>query len=328
MYTVALTVGDTLQGAPVKTQTIRHYLHAAVDFIQKVGTRRDNPMIDPTTGKTFRPIEDCLTDFQKWETMPDRKSPLTKKMIKDLIIFTKDHHIDSKARAFVDWCIVGIHMGYRGCEWLSTHKPKHATDFPRVRDHPDKPIYQVLLDDMILIGSNGARVPDELTHPVDDLRGTQIKVRFQKNKQNGQIVSQARNTEDPDLCVTRAVQRIKQRAARLGLCGDDPASCYKSNPGSKRPSFFYTRLVVELLESMALRTYKIDNLIDSRLSYTPHSFRIGGCVVLHAAGADTNDIQTRLRWRSDKFKNYLRDLPQIAINHVKMFNIADVDSWA
>ena len=54
---------------------------------------------------------------------------------------------------------------------------------------------------------------------------------------------------------------------------------------------------------------------DEIKKWTSHSLRVGACVLMHLANATTLDIQFRLRWKSDCFKIYLRDLQGIAICH-------------
>ena len=114
----------------------------------------------------------------------------------------------------------------------------------------------------------------------------------------------------------------------MGLQGHEPASAYRANNGSKKPSFFYSSLIKTLLKATAKRTYKSDDLVADGLLFTGHSLRVGAAVILHAARDDAKDIKSRLRWKSDSFMMYLRDMPQIAINHVRMINMADVESWA
>jgi hypothetical protein len=43
--------------------------------------------------------------------------------------------------------------------------------------------------------------------------------------------------------------------------------------------------------------------------FSSHSIRVGACVALHAANISELDIQHALRWRSNSFWNYLRNLP-------------------
>jgi hypothetical protein len=49
--------------------------------------------------------------------------------------------------------------------------------------------------------------------------------------------------------------------------------------------------------------------------FSSHSLRVGACVILHANGKNEVFIKQRLRWRSDSFMNYLRDVPILALEH-------------
>ena len=44
--------------------------------------------------------------------------------------------------------------------------------------------------------------------------------------------------------------------------------------------------------------------------FTSHSIWVGACVALHAGGVSQQDIKFALRWRSDSFYTYLRNLPR------------------
>jgi hypothetical protein len=59
---------------------------------------------DPLTGKWHRQIDRELHDFERWENTPNRKDPLTKKMVQALAEMAKGTHEYLKENAFVDWC--------------------------------------------------------------------------------------------------------------------------------------------------------------------------------------------------------------------------------
>ena len=50
-------------------------------------------------------------------------------------------------------------------------------------------------------------------------------------------------------------------------------------------------------------------------AFTSHSIRVGACVLLHAQNISAEDIKFRLRWRSDTFRMYLRNILQLAERH-------------
>ena len=53
--------------------------------------------------------------------------------------------------------------------------------------------------------------------------------------------------------------------------------------------------------------------------FTPHSPRVGACVLLHIMGKLPDFIKKRLRWRSDSYEDYLRHIDHVADDHVKAF---------
>jgi hypothetical protein len=194
----------------------------------------------------------------------------------------------------------------------------------RCAGDPDNSIYQCRPSDFTILGKGGTRLTDEINHPEHQLGGVRITVRFQKNRDNGQLITQAANHDSPDFCIVRAVQRMKHRALRLGIESDQPCCVYRRSPGSKKPSFFHTSIIRDLLCKMATRTYNIDTKTE-KLLYSGHSIRVGAAVLLNAAGFDGHDIKKRLRWRSDSFLMYLRNVPKVAFRHMPALNETDVD---
>ena len=49
--------------------------------------------------------------------------------------------------------------------------------------------------------------------------------------------------------------------------------------------------------------------------FTSHSTRVGAYVLLHAQNKSSEDIKFCLRWRSDSFRMYLRNIIQLAERH-------------
>ena len=62
--------------------------------------------------------------------------------------------------------------------------------------------------------------------------------------------------------------------------------------------------------------------------YSYQSVRVGACVTLHATGASDLTIQIRLRWKSLTFRDYLRQVQQIADEHNIAINEAYHDNVA
>ena len=49
--------------------------------------------------------------------------------------------------------------------------------------------------------------------------------------------------------------------------------------------------------------------------FSTHSLRIGACVLLHTNENSPDYIKLYLRWRSDYYKDYLRDVTVLAVAH-------------
>ncbi len=72
--------------------------------------------------------------------------------------------------------------------------------------------------------------------------------------------------------------------------------------------------IKEILQEAAKHVYNISKKEDL-MKFTSHSIRVMACVILHAQNMSTEDIKFRLRWRSDSFRMYLRNITEIAERH-------------
>jgi hypothetical protein len=179
--------------------------------VRIVGRRAACPfLIDPVTQKRYSAIEQLLKHVRKWENLPNRRSPVTKRMISDLHNTMKKTHQDSKHQAFYDWLILGAQTGFRRCEWAAKKPIKHLNNFPKA-DNLLKSIYQCLGKDIILYDNDNRLIRDnELAQTPDhQLRGLTITYRFQKNGDNGQKIDYAANHSDLKTCGARAAKHIK-----------------------------------------------------------------------------------------------------------------------
>ena len=339
LYACTLIGGATIDGKPVRHNTIKEYLKEASLYLKTVGLRKADPCKDiDDADEWFAPTKKLLADFKRWESEPDRVSPVTSRMIRTLEKLIDDtpknkQWPDSKYHAFLDWSVVNLNMGYRKCEWATDNAPKTIEDYPKhyADFEGDKGYYNCIGDDFRLCDRNGLPFPieEEDNLKASDIAAATIRVRYQKNGKNGETLNFPRNPTNPRFDVPMAMLRIKQRARRFGLSGQQPLSVYRANKGSRLPSFFCNSIIKNMLQMMAANTYGIDvtKLREYGLRYTGHSFRVGGAVLMHANGALEDAIKLRLRWTSACYSLYLRQMPKDAIEHMRMFNNSDVDDW-
>ena len=69
------------------------------------------------------------------------------------------------------------------------------------------------------------------------------------------------------------------------------------------------KLLRELVDTYNLKT------IEKIQKFSTYSFQVGACCLLFAYGYPPEFIQRVLRWRSDAWKNYVRDLIVTALTH-------------
>ena len=143
-----------------------------------------------------------------------------------------------------------------------------------------------------------------------------IKVLFRWQKNNDHGISRwcARNDIKKYLCPIRKWVRILLRFIQLrGIkCKDQPLSIYQNKSGMTRN--ITADLVNTLLRDLAIKTYNLTK-IDEIQKFSSHSLRVGACCLLFACGYPPEFIQRVLRWKSDAWKDYVRDLIVTAFKH-------------
>jgi hypothetical protein len=143
-----------------------------------------------------------------------------------------------------------------------------------------------------------------------------VRYRTQKNGQNGEktVFTKARTTVKID-----TIHHLLNIARRfLDICGDVPdipLSVYLDEHGQLRR--ITEQEIVKTLRTAAQHVYDLDPMTDEGRNdlamWTSHSIRIGACVILHNSGFTDIQIQRLLRWRSNAFAAYLRNLAALSM---------------
>jgi hypothetical protein len=256
-----------------------------------------------TTGKRDSQISSILAEVKRWEKMPNRREPLTVDMVsyQQLQCATNEPH--SEASAMYDWEVFGIYAGNRLTEWAQ----RDSTDIVLNIDESPKAF---IISDIEFFGENRRRCSLQfaLQHP-RLIHTATVTWRFQKNGENGEKKTFVRAFDNPVLCAVSALLRIAQRWLDLKLPPMHPLAVYTADGKSNgRVQLIRESNINAALQSAAKTVYNITK--QEELSrFTSHSIRVGACVALHAAGIDPLDIKHALRWKSDSFLTYLRNLP-------------------
>ena len=106
--TTNLVAGDNILCTTLKSSTILRYLSAAITFA--INASVINPCLD-ISGKQSKNTNDIITEVKRWETISDRREPITKKVI--VFIVTKGtklakHNAHNIYIALNDWLMMGL----------------------------------------------------------------------------------------------------------------------------------------------------------------------------------------------------------------------------
>jgi hypothetical protein len=207
-----------------------------------------------------------------------------------------------------DWWVTGIYAGFRLTEWAQT---EHVHRLDQVKVTIDGNPAAFLIDDVEFKGENGWHMTrlDALRCPYLDRQVT-VCWRYQKNGTKNKKKTFVHITSgDASLCAVTAWMRIIQRWSDLKLGPKHPLAVI-SDTGNAfgKAKFICSDHIKSSLQTAATAVY---NLTDAAAisRFTSHSIRVGACVALHAAGVQQLDIKFALRWKSDSFYTYLRNLP-------------------
>jgi len=312
-YTLDLTQGHTFWFRAIRTSTIKLYLKAASCpmRLQTISYSR-LPSFPPL-------VKDILAEYKKWEEVPNRREPLTIDMLTYLQKIAILSHPDSYNAAIFDWLLIGIFAGFRKTEWMQdSHVYKTTGTYQKVSKDGSARAFIASDFSFSPFSPSQINLAQKSSTPHGQLH---IKWRYQKNGQNGQVISYNHNILNEDFSVVLAAQRILRRAQRLQVPDDQPISVFSN---SKTFTFLHHVLLEGTLRETAKSVYNITSSKSLSL-FSSHSIRVGACVLLHSLQQDPLFIQFRLRWRSLSFMNYLRNTPRIAALHNYVFNTGNTD---
>ena len=112
-YAADLGAGQNLLCMTLKAGTILRYLQAAAEL--SIPANIMNPCLD-ITGKQSKYIRDIINEVKRWESVPDRREPVTKDMIEYIFnkgISLKKSNKDNIYTSLADWLIIGQQSGFR-----------------------------------------------------------------------------------------------------------------------------------------------------------------------------------------------------------------------
>jgi hypothetical protein len=317
LYTVHLATGNALACRSVKAATITKYLLSIAKFCARRNPR-DPRKAEQTDQGNAKNIQGVLDELKRWENVPDRREPFTIEMLDYLTALLQDnpdlYDQDSFLAVMVDYAGAGLYDGFRLSEWAQPNA--HATvNNPQLNFRGDPMAF--CLGDVRFLSDDKISIPHLRIIKLDPRSPVVgrdfVRYRTQKNGENGEERQHTRNPNTSAPCHITSMMRVVQRFDRLvGLRHNVPLSVYRHTDGTVRN---ITASIVESTFRMAAaQVYKLDPVNDSEhlRKWSAHSLRVGACVILHGMGFTNTQIKFLLRWKSDAFFVYLRNIAGLA----------------
>ena len=220
---------------------------------------------------------------------------------------------DNIFTALGDWLILGQQTGFRRKEWAQDRT--YLKKFNDIERNIDNSSAAFILKDFEFRAKGNKQLNNFSQQEINRSSIVNIKWRFQKNNDNGQIISYVKDINNKHICVVKACKRIRKRALRLKIHHEKPIAVYSEFKHSNKVTSFIDDVHIKtILQEAARKEYNIK--CQKELSaFTSYSIRVGVCVLLHTQNVSTEDIKFRLRWISDTFRMYLRNIQPLAERH-------------
>ena len=338
IYCNYIAKGHTIYGLKVRLPTLKGYMKAMAEytsmFCNRDVTKQPNSTQHEVCWETHPKILAIYKDTKEWQGIPNRQDPLSFLMIEYLQQEAAAKHQDCMEDAIVNWTTLGASTGFRGKEWC---QPKNPDDHGfELYDKPsakfDNRIYALCEEDMKFIKNNRARkiltLREAVKVPASELIAVRIRWRYQKNGNHGEEI-EFQKSNDKNKCALRAAYSIASRFVRLKANRKHPLAIYKKNRGSRKYSYLIRKGVEKKLQIAAWKTHytECETLKESPAKITLHSVRILAAVILFADGATDSILMGRLRYKSDKFRIYYRNVPALSAVHSRAVTTAETHDY-
>jgi hypothetical protein len=322
LYAVHLATGNSLYCKSIKATSITGYLRDVAKFLSRFSPV--DPRYRSATDRTLAPCIKAVTDeVQRWEKVPDRREPFTIEMWKYLSSLRDSSPIDGIIDCITDWSGCGLYGGFRKTEWAQDDA-HGALENPQLDIHGVPKAFG--LADIVWKTTHNIRLSlaDALADE-DSVGRALLTFKAQKNGENGASRLFTRNDSYPDMCFIRCLLRIVKRFIRLvGADSDKPLCVCRDALGKIR--YITSHDINYVFRRAAAAVYNLDPIADAKslTLWSSHSLRVGACVILHAMGFTDVQIMWLLRWRSNAFMTYLRNVA--VLSHRQNLAFSDVEA--
>ena len=324
MYAHHLLSGHSLLCKSIKAATAAKYLANAASFLAHFDpvAHRDARRRSPHTTSLSPEITAVLSTSRRLESVPDRREPLTLQMQQHLRRRATRFPVDSITAALADWFAVGLLAGFRKSEWCQDKA--HHTPGTHALSVLNDPI-AITIGDVTFTDHNGVAVCPSAAGDNDTcIKRVTITWRWQKNGERHVKKGFSRNAGNTSNDVVAPWLNIVARFRRLFPVSTPPSATSGYPIAVYRNSCNVIQNITDTeveqtMQSLATTVYAITDKKDLA-KFSCHSIRVGACCILQAAGARPEFIKKQLRWNSDAWMAYTRDLAVLSHQHNAIIN--------
>jgi hypothetical protein len=319
LYAAHLATGNNLFCLHLKGATIEAYLRDIAKFLRRF-CLIDPRYLQATDTRMATPISAVINEVKRVENMPDKREPFTLAMLAQLTTWVAERPgQDHLLAALGDWSNNNLYQGARLSEWAQTSANSSLSS--AACDESGVPL-AFCLADLFFHDVAGRRLTlDQLLANPSKCCRIYTRWSHQKNKNHGEKRLFVRNDNNPERCYINHTISIIQRFLRLvGRTLDVPLAVYKHPANGV--VFITEREITQTFRALACKVYNLDPKSE-RIKFSSHSLRVGACVLLHSQGFTHTQLKFLLRWKSDAFMEYLRNVPLLSHQQNQAVNVMD-----
>lgn len=321
-YGVHLATGHSIKAINIKAGTMKEYMLAAAGLIKLFDKIPRGSRKELHTDRLCNTVSKVLGEVKRFEDIPNRCEAYTPSMQRHLVKMAKNMPKDSLEVALVDWFAVGLQGGNRRAEWC---QDKGCGKLNKFQLSQKGTPYAFTMEDITFYrkGKLGLTLEAAIKYP-SSVEHVRVKYRWQKNGEHGQTKYQSRNHNRPHLCSVSSWIRICDRFIRLrgSTVTTEPLSIYYDAIRHNEVRNVVANEAADVMRFIAKEVYQVTNKTELS-SFSCHSLRVGACCSLYAAGYPEHSIKKLLRWKSESWMDYVRDLIVMTFKHNKALNEVD-----
>ena len=309
MYAVFLATGHAISCRSIKSSSVTKYIADIANYLRQFAkdTTRDVRKVGTTIAHQINSI---TAEMKRLEDIPNWREPWSLYLQTQLSNHCKKEPPDSFARSVKNFYRNSCYSGNRRIEVFQEGTNRQGKVQMNNRGDP----CAFCIGDIEFLSSNSRTVVPHhiVVRNRSRIHYTQKCYCIQKNNKNSQKKKLGWNKTHPHLGPVKDWLDIVDRFLRLvgPTVTDRPLAIYKCEK-TKKILNICTDDSKKLMRFIVQKTYDITNKKELS-NFTNHLIRVGACCILQSRKASDSFIQNALRWKSDTWKMYCRNLTSVA----------------